>query len=67
MKLIKKILNSVNSERKYIAVYKNPQKKYNKLPFRGYFLEIVSQVFIIKEHIFRRTKPLLVFDWKSVN
>ncbi len=26
MKLIKKILNSVNSERKYIAVYKNPQK-----------------------------------------
>ncbi len=67
MKLIKKILNSVNSDKKYIAVYKNPQTKYKKIPFRGYFLEIVSQVFIIKEHIFRRTKPLLVFDCKSVN
>ncbi len=67
MKLIKKILNSVNSDKKYIAVYKNPQKSITNYHFRGYFLEIVSQVFIIKEHIFRRTKPLLVFDWKSVN
>ena len=67
MKLIKKILNSVNSDRKYIVLYKNLQKSINNYHFRGQFLEIVSQVFIIEEQIFRRTKPLLVFDWKSVN
>ena len=48
-KVNKKILNSVNSEEKYIAIYKNFPKSIKAYHFSEYFLEIVSQVFITRE------------------
>ena len=49
MKLIKKILNSVNSDRKYIAIYKKLKKSLKNYHFLGYFLEMGSQVFMTTE------------------
>ena len=48
MKLIKKILNSVNSDGKYTDTYNNLQKSINKYHFREYFCEIGIQVFTAK-------------------
>ena len=49
MKLIKKILKSVNSDRKYIAIYKNLKKSITNYYFLEYFLEMGSQVFMTTE------------------
>ena len=65
MKLIKKILNSVNNQRKYTIIYKNLQTSINNNHFWVDFLEMVSQLFVTKEYIFRRTKPLLAWTERA--
>ena len=65
MKLIKKILNSVNNQRKYTIIHKNLQTSINNHHFWVDFLEMVSQLFVTKEYIFRRTKPLLAWTGRS--